>query len=136
MKKIGIVIFMCCLLLATIIPLTVTGDTIKNDTSIQNSITITTPIKGNLYAMGAQIASLPFDWTIIIGPITIRAEVTGINGFEVDFYIDGELKDSDPNAPFEYAWWDISSSRHTIEVKLIQDDIVQDTDSIQVFKIF
>ena len=56
------------------------------------TISITTPQKGNLYVMGAQIVWLPFDWTLIIGPITIRAEVSGVEHPIVKFYIDGTQK--------------------------------------------
>ena len=135
-KTVGIIV--CSLIISFTLPYTVVADNTqeKSTFSMDNTITIDTPLPGNIYIMGAQFFWLPSNWTIIIGPITIRAAVTGLNGFVVDFYIDGELKTSDINPPFEYPWWGLSFGLHTIEVKLLQDSIVQDTDSIDVLKLF
>ncbi len=96
------------------------------------TISITTPQKGNLYVMGAQIVWLPFDWTLIIGPITIRVEVSGVEHPIVKFYIDGTQKFVDPLPPFEYPWWDLCFGRHVIKVELVDYGV---EDSMRVFKI-
>ena len=135
-KIVGIIV--CSLIIAFTLPCTVLADDTQEETtvSMENTITIETPLSGNVYIMGAQFFGLPFNWTVIIGPITIRTAVTGTNGFVVEFYIDGVKESSDSNPPFEYPWWGLSFGIHTIEVKLLQDSIVQDTDSIEVLKIF
>lgn len=96
------------------------------------TITITTPEEGNLYFWGASVAKLPFNLTIVIGPITIVAGVTGINGFEVDFYIDGVHQFHDNAWPFEYPWTDFCFGSHTIVAELYGYGI---NDSMRVFKI-
>lgn len=141
MKKKATIILIIFLLIMPILPTTVFADTKVKDentekTSMLYDIEITTPQEGNLYAMGAQIFNLPFGWTIIVGPITIRADISGINGFEVEFYIDGVKKMTDDSPPFEYPWWDFTFGRHTVEVQLYSEDTLRDTDSIQLFKIF
>jgi hypothetical protein len=128
-------IIVCSLLIAMAIPFTAVADTPEVTTVVMDppSISIETPQMGNVYVMGAQMFSLPFDITLIIGPITVRAAVTGLNGFEVDFYIDGEHKFHDSGYPFEYPWWDLSFGKHTITVELTGYGL---SDSIEVFKIF
>ena len=136
MKRKMIGVFLFCTVLITVGSIAGVGKPPSEKLSSPPfTITITTPEEGNFYAMGAQLFSLPFNWTIILGPITIKTDVTGIDGFIVDFYIDGQKKFSDNNPPFEYPWWDLSFGRHTIEVKLYSEETLRDTDSIQVFKI-
>ena len=125
-------ILVCFMLLATVLPALSTADTHENALS-STSISISTPQSGNLYAMGAQIFRLPFNWTVILGPITIRADVTGTYSFVVNFYIDGELKSSDNSPPFEYPWWDLSFGRHVLKAELEGYGL---NDTVQVFKIF
>ena len=97
------------------------------------TITIITPEEGNLYFWGTSVAKLPFNLTIIIGPITIVAGVTGVDGFEVDFYIDGQFKLHDNSWPFEYPWTNFSFGSHLIVVELSG---YSKSDSMKVFKIF
>jgi hypothetical protein len=134
MKRKIVGIFACCIMLTLIIPVTTIANIEEYNSSdkIPTTITIHKPEKGNLYVMGAQVISLPFDWIVILGPITIEAWVTGLNGFQVEFYIDGVLKTTDTSPPFEYPWWDLSFGRHIIEVELVDHEI---TDSVQVFKL-
>ena len=132
MRKGMVGIFVCCMLLATVLPALSTADVHENALP-STSISISTPQPGNLYVMGAQLFRLPFNWTVILGPITIRADVTGINGFVVNFYIVGELKSSDNSPPFEYPWWDIAFGRHIIKAELEGYGL---NDTVQVFKIF
>ena len=101
MKKIvGAVVIFCIIL--TMCFTTIVSSSIKNDeeyvedyavdASVSYDVEITTPEQGNLYAIGAQFFRLPFNWTVIFGPITIRADVVGLNGFSVKFYIDDVLQ--------------------------------------------
>lgn len=120
------------ILVLLLLPFTTTADKPVQTSSLAD-IEIETPQEGNLYIMGAQFFPLPLGWTVILGPITIRAAVTGVNGFEVDFYVDDKLISHDSNAPFEAAWWDISFGRHTLKVELTGHGV---SDEIQVFKIF
>ena len=125
-------VFVCCLLLSLLLPVAAGSDNGNSEMVPTFSITISTPEEGNLYAMGAQIIKLPFNWTVIIGPITVRADVTGIDGFVVNFYIDEVLKFSDSMPPFEYPWWDLSFGTHTVRVELSGHGL---NDTVQVFKI-
>ena len=83
--------------------------------------------------MGAQIIWLPFGWTVIMGPITIRAEVTGVENPTVNFYIDDELKMTDTIPPFEYPWWNLCFGFHVIKAEIAGQNV---TDSVNVFKVF
>ena len=98
-------------------------------------IKITTPEEGNLYAIGAQFFRLPFNWTVIFGPITIRASVNATDDFSVKFYVDDVLQTTDDIYPYEYAWWTTSFGKKVIKVELYYEDILRDNDSIDVFKI-
>lgn len=149
MKKRKVCILSCTLILLTLFSVQTTAAPSIYPVSSNApplSIHITTPEPGNLYVMGAQMIPLPLGFTVIVGPITIRAEIEGPTTDEqgstfyqeliVAFYIDGELQMNDSLSPYECSWWDITFGRHTIEVKLFQDDTLLDTDSMQVFKIF
>jgi len=96
------------------------------------SISIITPEEGNLYVMGAQIIWLPFGWTVVMGPITIRAEVSNMDNAIVNFYIDGELKMTDSMPPYEYPWWSLSFGFHTIKAEISGQNI---SDTVNIFKI-
>jgi hypothetical protein len=135
MKKRLMSMAVCVMLLAVSVPYIVAADYKESTnlaTGFPQEITIRRPDEGNLYVMGAQIINLPWDLIIIVGPITIEAEVTGGNGFQVEFYIDNELKTTDSSSPFEYPWWELSFGTHTIEVKLVGYAV---SDSVQVIKI-
>ncbi|HID25688.1 MAG TPA: hypothetical protein EYP23_04420 [Thermoplasmata archaeon] len=126
-------VLVCFLLLCIVLlPVAVGRDKVESET-VTFSIKITTPEEGNLYAMGAQIIRLPFNWTVIIGPITVRVAVIGVDGFVVNFYIDEVLKFSDSIPPFEYPWWDLSFGRHVIKAELEGYGLEE---TIEVFKIF
>ena len=131
MRKKIIGIMACCIMIS-LIPFTVMAITQPTGKLPSTTITIITPEEGNLYIWGEPVAKLPFNLTIVIGPITIEAGVTGVNGFEVDFYIDGEHKLHDDAWPFEYPWTDFSFGPHTIVAELYGYGI---NDSMKVFKI-
>ena len=97
-----------------------------------SSITIIQPEDGKLYVWSRSVAPLSFNRTVIVGPIVIQAEVTGINGFEVNFFIDGEPRFHDNSWPFEYSWVNPCFGIYLITAELVDYDL---TDNIKVFKI-
>lgn len=109
-----------------------TGLSQETPEQAEPKITIVTPEKGNLYVMGVQWLRLPYNLTVILGPIVIRAEVSNVENAPVNFYIDDELKFTDKKAPFEYLWRRLSFGFHTIKVEIAEQNI---SDSIRVFKI-
>ena len=79
------------------------------------AIIITKPKENYLYIYGREIAPMPT--TIIIGKITIEVEVNGVLSVEkVEFYIDGELKETKTEEPYEWTWDETSFLAHTIKV--------------------
>ena len=174
MKRKIIGIFVCMLLIATVLPVTGNFDTVGNtsvdqqfktysrwtisyehleeidDSNIDrhsnvqsNSIDveITRPKKSlyindnNFFGPGSD----PFDgiisYAIIIGQITIEAEVTDSSVEKVEFYVDDVLKMTDYTEPFSLLWDETSFGSHTIEVKAYEDafdSVPEDTDRIEV----
>ncbi len=62
-------------------------------------------------------AVLPANKPIIIGKITIKADVYAPHGVEkVEFYIDDELKYIDDDFPYQWLWDEFSFGRHEIKV--------------------
>ena len=144
MKKFVIFLFISIILLIcnTSICMSTYNISEKNDLEKINihllnsyNIEITSPEKGNFYAIGAQVFKLPFNWTVIFGPITIRSEATALNDISVKFYIDDEIQTTDSIYPYEYAWWGTSFGKHTIKVELYSEEILRANDTIEVFKI-
>jgi len=131
-KKIIMLIVSIMLVFTIISPLSAYAGIYNNSSFDDPEINIVTPEEGNLYVMGAQIFSLPFGLTILLGPVTVRADVSNGNGYDVEFWIDEVLEFTDPSEPFEYPWWDLSFGKHTIEVKISGTEI---SDSIDVIKI-
>ena len=80
------------------------------------TIRILTPKENYLYIAGKEIISLPL--TVILGKITVEAEVRGIiNEVEkVEFYIDNDLKNTDDDEPFLWLWEEPAFLTHTIKV--------------------
>jgi len=57
----------------------------------------------------------PLKGAIIIGKITIEAEAYSKNGIEVEFYIDGVLKNTDSEYPYERLWNEKVVGEHEIK---------------------
>ncbi|RLF54896.1 MAG: hypothetical protein DRN13_01595, partial [Thermoplasmata archaeon] len=80
-------------------------------------VNITRPVAGGIYFMDREIFVLPINLTIVIGKITISAEVENAYGdVEVEFIIDNESKFVDDSEPFNYTWNERAFSWHTIKV--------------------
>ena len=128
------IMVLAILISASAVTVPVLAGEVYQDTDKQTepSISIVTPEEGNLYVMGAQIIWLPFGWTVVMGPITIRAEVSNVDNAAVDFYIDDELKMTDSMPPYEYPWWGLSFGFHTIKAQISGQNI---SDTVSIFKI-
>jgi hypothetical protein len=79
------------------------------------TVEIMKPVKGYLYLKDEQKASLKL-FTLIIGSITIEANVTGGQAQRVEFYIDDTLRYTDYGAPYLWVWKELVLFRHTIKV--------------------
>ncbi|RLF41738.1 MAG: hypothetical protein DRN12_02380 [Thermoplasmata archaeon] len=83
------------------------------------SVEITKPKENHLYIFNRQI--IPIDNTII-GKITIETSVYSSKGVDkVEFYVDGNLKFTDHEAPYEWLWDERVIGKH--EIKVIAHDI-------------
>lgn len=67
-------------------------------------LSISNPKAGALYFLGEKIRDIPLfkNLAIIIGPIKITANATGLSNGKVEFYIDDELKDTVTDDSFNY----------------------------------
>ena len=96
------------------------GNKVVNAHFIKDSIPpflkITKPINA-IYFMDREL--VPFLLPIILNEITIQANAydneTGIE--RVEFYIDGNLKETVTELPYEYLWDEKITNKHIIEVK-------------------
>ena len=100
-------------------------------------LSIEKPRKGYFHIFDR--AWLPIGITIILGKITIIANVIDEGGIEkVEFYVDGDLKFTDHEAPYEWLWDERVIGKH--EVKVIAHDIFgnrgEDKINVTIFKIF
>lgn len=98
------------------------------------TVTITQPFENNIYRKGIAIANNGIT-TLIIGGITIKADASDPDNdlSYVEFYVDGELKFTDHDAPFEYEWNKQAFLRHTIKVKAIDQAGNSAEDTVNVF---
>jgi len=86
-------------------------------------VNITKPEVGAIYFKDRKIMSIPFNLTIIIGPITISADVENAHGdTSVEFIICNESKAIVDEEPFNYTWDERAFLGHHIEV-IAYDDI-------------
>ncbi|KAA0006622.1 MAG: DUF4838 domain-containing protein [Thermoplasmata archaeon] len=95
--------------------------------AIKNDVRIVKP-KNGIYVMDRYI--LPFNFPIIIGKITVEAEISG-NAKKVEFYVDNELKYEDESPPYQWQWNEHAIGWHEIKVAASNGE-----DSVQVFKIY
>ena len=98
------------------------------------SVEITQPEENYFYLRNMQLFGLN-NKTFIYGPITIIANVTSVLDIErVEFYIEGELKETDYEAPYEFNWSQILSFKKTIKVVAYDSEGNNATDELEVFK--
>ena len=87
----------------------------KISNSLCLSVEITKPKENHLYIFNRQV--IPIDNTIIIGKITIETSVYSSKGVDkVEFYVDGNLKFTDHEAPYEWLWDEFAIGEHEIKV--------------------
>jgi PKD repeat protein len=98
-------------------------------------VTITKPVNGIYFR---DIRILPFFRPFLIGAITVQVDATqepyGID--RVEFYIDGELKTTDTEAPYQWAWSTRAFFKHTIKVIAYDTSGKSTGTSIEVSKFF
>jgi len=102
-------------------------------------ISITKPKEKHLYLAGKEVRYLSYlPKTIILGKIDIETEVNGISGEieKVEFIIDGVLKHTDVEEPYQWSWNNRSFFRHDIETKVYFDDKTVASDTVVVWKFF
>lgn len=97
-------------------------------------VNITCPLEHYLYLRNMRLLHLPRS-TIVYGPIDITAEVSADRTVRhVDFYIDGILKQTDIQAPYEFHWAPLRCFRSQIMVKAYDDKGTVAIDELTVFK--
>lgn len=81
-------------------------------------VDIVKPQSGYLYLMDRQILSLQEGKTVVLGRITVKADVSNaIYGIEkADFFIDNQLKYIDNEEPYEWLWDEFAIGKHEIKV--------------------
>ncbi|RLF47013.1 MAG: hypothetical protein DRN29_03695 [Thermoplasmata archaeon] len=122
MKKIGVGIVLILAGILIFAPLLGSADgyRIKPISSSNNfEISITRPY-GHLYVFDREIFPLPpmmpFK-AIIIGWVTVEVDGAGVE--KVEFYVDGELKSTDYDAPYEWSWKERMVAPPIHELKVI-----------------
>ena len=107
------------------------------------SVGISLPEKGMLHILGRPIIKTLFKNTILIGRTTIFANAEDDSRIEkVEFYIDGILKKTDTEEPYEYSFRKIKLLKriflrfHTITVKAYDDEGKTRTTSLNVITFF
>jgi hypothetical protein len=101
------------------------------------AITIKTPKEKHLYITGNEIRYLNlFPATIILGKIDVETEIDGITGDidKVEFYIDGELQETDYDEPYGWTWDNRSFFRHELEATVFFNERSVASDTIIVWK--
>jgi len=83
------------------------------------TVDIKSPKQGYFYFLGRQLFPTLRDKTIIIGKITVEADVNStVSEIKfVQFYVDGNMKYNDTESP--YTWiWGMAFGRHTLKVEV------------------
>ena len=97
------------------------------------------PVRG-LYFMNLRIRRYLFDerTAIIIGPIKVEIDPTITASWidKVEFYIDGELRETDTSWPFTWTWKEISFSKHVIKATVYANNGINESRGIEVQKFF
>ena len=99
---------------------------------------ITRPKEEYLYIADREIIPTIFRNTVIIGKITMEADVYSEGGIDmVEFYVDDELKFVDEEMPYEWLWDERTFGRH--EIKVIAYDkegnTTSDSQEVWIFNI-
>jgi hypothetical protein len=93
------------------------------------AIGIKVPQIGKIHLFGKPIFKAQFRNTFLIGRVTIEAIAEDDSNIQkVEFYIDGELKHEDNDAPYEYSFKKIDRIKHIIRRHTIKVVTYDDTD--------
>ena len=97
-------------------------------------VSITKPEKGlYLFDNGPLF---PMDKTVAIGGITIKVNATALPPDSIDrveFYVDGILKESDNQMPYEWKWSEFAIGTHTIKVTGYSKNGETDSEEMDIF---
>ena len=110
--------------------------------NIPPTVGISLPEAGKLHILGRPILETLFKNTILIGKTTIAANVEDDSGIEkVEFYIDGKLKNTDTEEPYEYTFRKVKLlkrivRKHAITVIAYDNEGKTKTVSIDVIAFF
>jgi len=97
-------------------------------------VAITEPKKENIYLFGNPIQSALLGNTILIGKTNIVAKAFDDSNVEkVEFYINGDLVETDNEAPYEYLWNSKAFGKNTISAKTYDDEGKNFTANLDVF---
>ncbi len=82
------------------------------------SVIIDSPQMGSLYVRGREIASLPFNMTIILGDIDVEVTATDDTSSvtRVEFFVDDELAYSTTEYPYGWLWDETAYFFHVLKV--------------------
>ncbi|UCD14469.1 MAG: hypothetical protein JSW60_03370 [Thermoplasmatales archaeon] len=97
-------------------------------------VEITKPEERTFYLINTDLFPLIMN-TIVYGPIDIEVNATSEVGIDrVEFYIDGELKDTVNDEPYKMRWGPIRSGRYTITAIAYDNNGQNNSDEIKVLK--
>jgi hypothetical protein len=99
-------------------------------------VAITKPLANSLYLRNKRV--LPFPTTLLIGAIdvTVNASDTDSNISSVTFSLNGVLRKTATEPPYEWEWTERVFGRFTIEVAAYDEVGNNATDDIIVWKLF
>ena len=110
--------------------------TIRTSDTTPPNVTITKPLANSLYLRNKRM--LPFPTTLLIGAIdvTVNASDADSNISSVTFSLNGILKKTATEPPYEWEWTERVFGRFTIEVAAYDEAGNNATDDIIVWKLF
>ena len=89
------------------------------------------PVDGYLYINDRPIMKTWFGTTRIIGDITIEASAYNVE--RVEFYLDGQLKSTDTEAPYQWTFDERARGSHTIKVVGYGETQAEDEITVNIF---
>ena len=110
--------------------------TIRTSDTTPPNVAITKPLANSLYLRNKRV--LPFPTTLLIGAIdvTVNASDTDSNISSVTFSLNGVLRKTATEPPYEWEWTERVFGRFTIEVAAYDEVGNNATDDIIVWKLF
>jgi hypothetical protein len=140
MKKKIIGMFVCMLLILTSFSFVSATSIPENEiNSLDSEISIVKP-KAHVYIFNIQIAPLPAQGrfnAIVIGMVNVQVDVGNTSVDKVEFYVDGELKENDTEAPFEWMWDErmVVPPIHSLKIVGYDNDVEVGSDEIRLLYI-